>query len=387
MIAHDKILLQNKYLLEEAKALQDTGFISKEHHSNIKIELADFKSNHNLLLRIAFLLLGSFLYSSICGFFALSILQVTGEHLEVLFFVFALIGLAGTEFFARQNYFGHGLDDAFMIGFQICLAATIGIITSGDEFLIAIVVTTSAAFCYLRYLHRSMLLLACVAATASIFYGMLNLGTEIAAILPIVSMVFALLLFLLWNKKLQHTSTFYKFDLDLIRYYSYLLFYLSGNYLVVRELSVVLLEQTIKPGQDIPFAWFFYLFTFIIPFGYIYQGLQQKNKILLWLGLSALAFSIYSIRFYYSVLPLELVLTFGGLFLFGVTYYLIKKLQNQTTGITFKPDRFSNSTPFQAAEIIVSTQLGGAQSNQQTTDSPMEFGGGGYSGGGASGEY
>lgn len=387
MIVHDKTLLQNKYLLEEAKELQDAGFISKEHYSNIKKELADFKSNHNWFLRVAFLLLGSFLYSSICGFFALSILQVTGEHFDVLFFVFALIGLAGTEFFARQNYFGHGLDDAFIIGFQICLAATIGIITSGDEFLIAIAVTISTSICYLRYLHRSMLLLACVAATVSIFYGMLNLGTEIAAILPFVSMVFALVLFLLWNKKLQHTSTFYKFDVDLIRYYSNLLIYLSGNYLVVRELSVVLLEQAINPNQDIPFAWFFYIFTFIIPVGYIYQALQQKNKIILWLGLAALVFSIYSIRFYYSVLPLELVLTFGGLFLFGVTILLIRKLQNQTTGITFKPDRFSNSTPFQAAEIIVSTQVGGGQSNQQTTDSPMEFGGGGYSGGGASGEF
>lgn len=387
MIVHDKTLLQNKYLREEAKALQDAGFISKEHYSNIKKDLADFKSNQNWFLRVAFVLLGSFLYSSICGFIALSILQVTGEHFEVLFFVFALIGLAGTEFFARQNYFGHGLDDAFIIGFQICLAATIGIITSGDEFLIAIVVTTSAAFCYLRYLHRSMLLLACVAATASIFYGILNLGTEIAIILPFVSMVFALLLFLLWNKKLQHTSTFYKFDLDLIRYYSYLLFYLSGNYLVVRELSVVLLQQAINHGQDIPFAWFFYIFTFIIPVGYIYQALQQKNKIILWLGFAALAFSIYSIRFYYALLPLELALTFGGLFLFGVTLVLIKKLRNQTTGITFKPDRFSNSTPFQAAEIIVSTQVGGVQNNQETTDSPIEFGGGGYSGGGASGEY
>ncbi|MFN7100576.1 MAG: hypothetical protein ACK4M4_09405, partial [Flavobacterium sp.] len=354
MIVHDKILLQNKYLLEEAKALQDAGFICKEQYSNIKKELADFKSNHNWLLRVAFLLLGSFLYSSICGFFALSILQVTGEHFDVLFFVFALIGLAGTEFFARQKYFGHGLDDAFIIGFQICLAATIGIITSGDEFLIAIAVTTSATLCYLRYLHRSMLLLTCIAATASVFYGILNLGAEIAAVLPFVSMVFALLLFLFWSKKLQYTSTFYKFDVNLIRYYSCLLFYLSGNYMLVRELSIVLLEQAINPGQDITLAWFFYIFTFIVPVGYIYQALQQKNKIILWLGLSALAFSIYSIRFYYSVLPLELVLTFGGLFLFGVTFYLIKKLQNQTTGITFKPDRFSNSTPFQTAEIIVS---------------------------------
>lgn len=387
MTVHNKTLLQNKYLLDEAKALQDAGFIFKEHYSNIKKELPDFKSNHNWLLRIAFLLLGSFLYSSICGFVMLTILQATGEHFEVLFFIFTLIGIAGTEFFARQNYFGHGLDDAFIIGFQICIAATIGIITSGDEFLIAITITTSATLCYLRYLHRSMLLIACVAATASIFYGILNLGAKTAAILPFVSMVFAVLLFMVWNKKLQHTATFYKFDVDLIRYYSYLLFYVSGNYLVVRELSVVLLKQAINPGQDIPFAWFFYFFSFIVPVGYIYQALQQKNKIILWMGAAALAFSIYSIRFYYAVLPLELALTFGGLFLFGVTYLLIKKLQNQTTGITFKPDRFSNSTPFQAAEIIVASQVSAVQTNQQAVDSPMEFGGGGYSGGGASGEY
>jgi hypothetical protein len=43
------------------------------------------------------------------------------------------------------------------------------------------------------------------------------------------------------------------------------LFYLSGNYFAVRELSEELLHTHIGPGQDISLAWFFYAWTFIVP--------------------------------------------------------------------------------------------------------------------------
>lgn len=164
------------------------------------------------------------------------------------------------------------------------------------------------------------------------------------------------------------------------------LFYLSCNYLVVRELSVMLLGNEILPGKDIPFAIFFYAFTVIVPIAYLVQALKTKDRIMLWISFLAIAFSIYTIRFYYSVLPIEVALTLGGLVLFAIAYFSIKKLKDREIGLTFKPDRINNSNAFLNAEmLIVASQFG--LKPEAVNESPMEYGGGGFSGGGSGGSY
>ncbi len=67
MIVYDTKIVDNEILVDEATALCKGGFISKEQKKFIKNELPVFKSQHNILVRIGFFLLGSFLYGSICG--------------------------------------------------------------------------------------------------------------------------------------------------------------------------------------------------------------------------------------------------------------------------------------------------------------------------------
>ena len=94
----------------------------------------------------------------------------------------------------------------------------------------------------------------------------------------------------------------------------------------------MLLGNEILPGKDIPFAIFFYAFTFIVPVVYLVQALKTKDRIMLWISFLAIGFSIYTIRFYYSVLPIEVALTLGGLVLFAIAYFSIKKLKDKETG-------------------------------------------------------
>ena len=156
--------------------------------------------------------------------------------------------------------------------------------------------------------------------------------------------------------------------------------------MVVRELSVMLLGNEILPGEDIPFAIFFYAFTVIVPILYLVQALKTKDRIMLWLSFLAIGFSIYTIRFYHSVLPVEVALTLGGLVLFAISYFSIKKLKDKESGLTFKPDRINNSNAFLNAEtLIVASQFG--LQPEVSNESPMEFGGGDFSGGGSSGSF
>ena len=388
MIAHDKQLLQDLALLDEANSLQNAGFISKEQKDLIKKQLPDFKRHKNILVRLGFFLLGSFLYGSICG--AISIVGMAGEqyYFQICCYIFAAVGFAAAEFLASQKFYGHGLDDAFILGSILNIGLAIGISTDGYELIIAVFMAIAAFVMYRRYLHLPSLLVFCVAFAAVLFYGLFEFGPIGKTILPFVAMLFAAGFYFFTKKTMERlTESYYYNGLLLANSFCLILFYLSCNYLVVRELSVMLLGNEILPGTDIPFAYFFYGFTLIVPILYLIQALKTKDRIMLWISFLAIAFSIYTIRFYYSVLPIEVALTFGGLVLFAIAYFSIKNLKEKESGLTFKPDRINNSNNLLNAEALIVASAFGMKPQVKPESSPMEFGGGGFSGGGSDGSF
>ena len=388
MIAHDKQLLQDLALLDEANSLQNAGFISKEQKDLIKKQLPDFKRHKNILVRLGFFLLGSFLYGSICG--AISIVGMAGEqyYFQICCYIFAAVGFAAAEFLASQKYYGHGLDDAFILGGILNIGLAIGISTDGYELIIAVFMAIAAFVMYRRYLHLPSLLVFCLASAAVLFYGLFEFGPIGKTILPFVAMLFAAGFYFFTKKTMERlTESYYYNGLLLANSFCLILFYLSCNYLVVRELSVMLLGNEILPGTDIPFAYFFYGFTLIVPILYLIQALKTKDRIMLWISFLAIAFSIYTIRFYYSVLPIEVALTFGGLVLFAIAYFSIKNLKEKESGLTFKPDRINNSNNLLNAEALIVASAFGMKPQVKSESSPMEFGGGGFSGGGSDGSF
>lgn len=81
-----------------------------------------------------------------------------------------------------------------------------------------------------------------------------------------------------------------------------------------------------------------------------------------------------------------MALTFGGLVLFVIAYFSIQKLKNKEEGLTFKPDRINNSNAILNAEALIVASTFGMKPEVKT-DSPMDFGGGGFSGGGSGGSF
>jgi hypothetical protein len=229
-------------------------------------------------------------------------------------------------------------------------------------------------------------LLFCLAATTTLIYTLFEFGTTGKTILPFVMMLFSAGIYFFSKTILKNLKMpFYHKGVLLANNFSLVLFYLSGNYLVVRELSVALLAVEVAPNNDISFALFFYAFTFIVPIGYLVYSVLKKNRAILWIGSLAMAFSVYSIRFYYAVLSLETFLTIAGILLFTFTYFAIKKLKKNAMGVSFRPSRFTNAKAFINAEALIASQLGLQAETVQ--ESNLEFGGGDFSGGGSGGEF
>lgn len=387
MIAQDKTKLENQILIDEAHSLYKAKFISKDQYLEIEKLLPVYKTPKNILLRIGFAFLGILLYASLCGFISLMGLNVIDHSFGFFIFIYAAIGFAGTEIFAQQDNTEQGLQDTFLIGSQLLLAVAIGYITDRDELLIAIIATIVSFLTYLRYINRISVLIFCIASTATVAYILFEMGSIGKTILPFFLMLYALGIYFICKKFTQKVEfPFYHKGILFLKYFGLILFYFSGNYLVVRELSVLLLGNEIAPNSDIPFAWFFYAFTFIVPALYIIYGLKQFNRIILWIGFLTIGFTIFTIRYYHQVLPVEVALILGGLVLFTIAYFSIKKLKNQTTGITFQPDRFINSNDFINTEALILTSQFGLKP-EAVNESPMEFGGGGFSGGGSDGSF
>ncbi|MCW2119652.1 hypothetical protein [Flavobacterium sp. 7A] len=388
MIVYETQFLENQKLIAEAKSLENAGFITKEQRNEVESKLLEFKHQKNIFLRIALCILGSFAYGSICAFISLLGLNTIERNLTVFIYLFAAVGFAGTEFFAKQNIKGQGYDDTFIIGGQLLLAAAVGVTSDGNELLIAIVASIAACLTYLRYLKTISILFFAIASTAIVVFGLFELGSIGKTILPFVLMIYSITLYFICKKVIvKNPFSYYRKGLVWLKYFNLVLFYISGNYFVVRELSVVLLGNEIAPNSDITMAWFFYAFTFLVPLFYISTALKQQNRAMLWIGLATGGFTIFTIRNYYHVLPSAVALTIGGLLVFAIAYFSIKKLKDKTTGITFQPDRFMNTSDFMHTEALLLTSQFGLKPEVAPEASPMEFGGGDFSGGGSGGNF
>jgi hypothetical protein len=395
MIAYDKTLLDNVYIDEEANRLKESGFISREQYQSIQIQLPRLKSQNNIFIRIGFFILGCMLYSSICGMISLLGLGIMDNTYLFFIYLFAIIGFGAKEFMSREmKFFGFGLDDAFILGGILALLIAVGLTFEKNYdpnyLMVIIVMAIVSSIAYLRYLNLSLALLACFGITSSLAYITFEYCIIGKSILPFVLLLFSGGCYFIAKKMLLNlTSPYYSKGLKLAKGFCLILFYLAGNYYVVRELNAALSEEYYynSASPEIPFAIFFWTFTISIPVVYLVFSLKNKDRMMLWIGFLALCFAFFTFRTYHHVLPPEVALTIGGLAVFAFIYFTIKKTKHKETGITFKADRFTNPNAFANLQTLVVASQFGFKPEAKVEESPMEFGGGGFSGGGSGGEF
>lgn len=393
MIAYNKTLLDNVYLDEEADNLKQAGFISSDQYQNFSKSIPKLKSQKNIFVRIGFFILGCMLYASISGFLSLILFVNDGNDYIYFIYFFALMGFGIKELMSsKMDFFGFGLDDAFILGAISTLLVAIGISTEQNYnpsyLLILVVMAIVSSIAYFRYLNILLVLFACVGLFGSIGYAVFQYLIIGKTILPFVYLLLSGGVYFMCKKTIHNlTAPYYYNGLKLVQSFCLVLFYIAGNYFVVREVNASLAEEYYSVSPEIPFALLFWVFTFATPVAYVLFALKNKDRVMLWIGFVALGFSFLSFRAYYYILPPEIALTVGGLVLFCFTYFAIKKTKFNETGITFKLDRFTNPSDFAHLQTLVVASQFGIDQEVKTEQSPMEFGGGEYSGGGSTGEF
>ncbi|RSK30130.1 hypothetical protein [Hymenobacter metallilatus] len=160
--------------------------------------------------------------------------------------------------------------------------------------------------------------------------------------------------------------------------------YLAVNYLVVREGNAELLSSGnwTGPAPQIPRAPLFYGLTAGIPVFYLVQGLRRPDRTWLWLGLLTAAFSVYTLRYYRSVLPPETAAVLAGVLLAGGAAWATRYLRHSRHGLTSTPDD-AEDPQLNLESLIVAETAHAAPAPAET----FQFGGGSSGGGGATGEY
>ncbi|WP_216678878.1 hypothetical protein [Hymenobacter siberiensis] len=206
------------------------------------------------------------------------------------------------------------------------------------------------------------------------------------ALLPFLIMATAaggLFLYRMLARRVAGTplADYYTSCLLMLKVLTLAVFYLGGNYLVVCEGNAEL--HSLNVSVQIPFAPLFYLFTAGIPLLYITLGLRRADRPLLLLSLLALAFSIFTLRHYRSLLPPEIAaVATGALLTVLLAGALLRALRPARFGLTSLPDdeprhfNLKNLIQAQTAHALDAPALGG-----------FEFGGGQSGGGGATGQF
>ncbi|GAB3514076.1 hypothetical protein [Emticicia fontis] len=182
--------------------------------------------------------------------------------------------------------------------------------------------------------------------------------------------------FVRWWKN-KDNSAYYTDAQICIETGSLITFYLGGNYMVVREGNALL--NGLTNSTQISFAPLFYLFSIIIPLAYLFFGLKNHDRKMVMVGLAAFGFSIFTYRYYFSILPIEWALTLGGAALVGFSVWGIWFFRTPKWGLSYQQTQASKYRDFEA--FIVSQALphqGGGK---------MKFGDGDFGGGGSGDKY
>ena len=166
--------------------------------------------------------------------------------------------------------------------------------------------------------------------------------------------------------------------------------YLAGNYLVVREGNAALRGDFVSAHP--PLGGLFIFFTAVVPVAYIGLGLRRPDRLLLTLGLVAVAFSGYTLRTYRSVLPPAVAATLAGAALVALAVFGLRYLRPARHGLTSLPDA-GDDTADDAANPFARANLEALAAAELTPIAApdagprTEFGGGQFGGGGASSGY
>ncbi len=191
----------------------------------------------------------------------------------------------------------------------------------------------------------------------------------------------AALVYWLEKQPARPNYLYYRPSLLVLRTLALAAFYLAGNYLIVREGNAKLIGGY-GPSPQVPLAPVFYLFTAVVPLLYLYLGLRRHDRLVLLVGVLAVAFSIFTVRYYHALMPPEVAATLAGLVFTGLSLAALRYLRIPRHGLTAAPD--DEATPHFNLESLIVAQTAHVPAAPEVG---FQFSGGQSGGGGADSTY
>ena len=385
MIAHNRQSLDNRDIQQQAAEALAKTVITQTEYDRIR-EAYPFKLyTPNAFIRIGLFLLTVLAVACGLGLFMLINMSAGDKALGIILIFWGVAAYAGLEFFIyTRGVYRAGVDDALLWMAGGLLFGGINLLEYNiSPTLESLMIFLLAGWGVLRYADRLMALVAYGGLISLIFHLTITFGSFGSAILPFVVMAVSVIAYILFTslstvESLRHYHT----CLLLLRMAALLSFYLSGNYYVVQNINASLHGET----APVALGWLWWIFTCIVPVAYIVAGIRKKDAILLWTGLGLVAGAVFTIRYYYHVLPAELAMIAGGSILIVGAYGLIRYLHMGRNGFTSMAPDEPHILEHLPIESLILTETFRSVATPPT-DQAGRFGGGSGGGAGASGTY
>lgn len=386
MIAYNKQSLDNLELQDQLEDAFNKNFISVQELNLCKEKYPSKLYSPNPFVRIGLFILT--LIITFCSFGLLALMvQLSSENgISGMLIFSGIISYIMLEIMIKANHhYKSGVDDALMWASIIFIVTSLNITGSFSALMNAVVLFALSIYFAIRFANMAISAVACISFLAVIFFTYIKLGTFAKATVPFLLMGISLLIYLVSSKKtFQENRKYYAKCWLMAEVISLVSIYTCGNYFVVRELSNSMFNLNLQEGQSIPFGWLFWVFTIVVPLVYFITGISKKNMVLIRTGLILIAAIVFTIRYYYLLLPAEIAMALGGALLIIIAYTLIRYLKKPKHGFS---DILINKKSFaskQLESLIIVQTFGQAKTN---TGNATEFGGGTGGGGGAGGEF
>jgi hypothetical protein len=384
--AYNESMVYNLAVVKQSKRWYKHGFIEKGQLESIVQTYAASFYHPNFMIRVLLFVATLLALSGATGFFTLIVAELGEEAISVGCMIYGIVSFFALEkLFIGNNHYKSGVTEAIL--YHSC-GFTIGGLAGVSDFNTHVILWSCLivfSFSAIRYLD----LVCTVAATGSLagilFFEFYNVGGVFQKIIPFVFIAgFTPVYFLVKGLRKRIDLRLWENNLLIVESISLLFIYAAGNYMVVRELSVSMMNLEIAEGGDIPFALIFYTLTASMPLAYLYFGITNKDIVLLRVSLIVLAFSAFTFKYYFSLGHPEIILTLAGVILIGAAVALmryLKTMRNGFTGENILSEKWGNMN---VEAFVISQTMGG---NQTSVEHPSMPSGGASGGGGASSSF
>jgi hypothetical protein len=388
MIAYNRTSLDNLSIRNQTREALAAGCITGEENTEINAAHPVNFYMPNIFICIGLFLLTALIAACSLGLLMLMSAASSGSFTVILIF-FGLVCYGALEWVVYQKrHFKSGVDYALLwMSAGLLYAGIFFVVNNMSITFQCITVFMISILFVLRFANNVMALIAYTALLAFL----VNMSTEITRtvqlIIPFILMAVSMGAWFLSVRLYNRNSTrHYHQCIKTIEIAALTSFYLAGNYFIVREMGSYILGPSQNPG-DISIGWLFWILTVATPLFYIYQGIIKKEHLFLWTGLALMAAAVFTIRYYYHVMPVEWAFISGGIVMISIAYGLIKYLKTPRHAFTSLESSNRHLLENFHIESLVIAETFGGPAAVKTAPSDFQFGGGTGGGAGAGGQY